>query len=91
MPLPGTSAPPPVPSSLMLSRTGSAPRSTLISQRFAPLCRTTLVTPSRTIQASSFSACAVSCGPDSRTTGSILAAPSSVRARSSSSARLVSR
>ncbi len=65
--------------------------STAISHRRAPLCRTALVTASRTTQPSSASVAGASGGPDRRTTGSMPAAVSAEDARSSSVARLPSR
>ncbi len=81
----------PVPLSVTVSRTCSVVLSTVISQRVASLCRTTLVTASRTTQPSSASVCGASGVPDWRTTGSTLAADSAERARVSSVAMLPSR
>ncbi|MGV9950418.1 hypothetical protein ACWDU0_00615 [Streptomyces cellulosae] len=76
---------------MTVSRARSPSASITISQRRAPLCRTTLVTASRTTQPSSTSVRGPGAGPERRTTGTTPAAARAERARSSSVSRLPSR
>ena len=74
-----------------LERARSVDPDTVIPQCVAPLCRTTLVTASRTTQPSRAAVCGSTGAPDWLTDGSTPAAVSAERARSSSVGRLPSR
>lgn len=80
-----------LPSSVTVSRTRSGVPETVIPQWLASLCRTTLVTASRTTQPSRAAVLGSGGGPDRLTDGSTPAAVRAERARSSSPARLPSR
>ena len=73
------------------SRTSAAVGESATSQRRAPECRITLVTPSRTVQANSSRSSVGTSSAELGSSASISAAASAVRARASSPGRVSSR